>query len=92
MDAEEVAQVYITRPQSGVKRPAYELKGFQRIALKAGESKEITISIPLEQLCHWDEKKHDWAFEEGPAIVRVGSSSENLPLDTEINLNNVCKP
>ena len=92
MNAEEVAQVYITRPQSAIERPAHELKGFQRVALKAGESKEITISIPLEQLCHWDEKKHDWTFEEGPAIIRVGSSSENLPLNTEINLINVYKP
>ena len=92
MNAEEVAQVYITRPQSAIERPAHELKGFQRVALKAGESKEITISIPLEQLCHWDEKKHGWTFEEGPAIIRVGSSSENLPLNTEINLINVYKP
>ena len=36
MNAEEVAQVYITRPQSAIERPAHELKGFQRVALKAG--------------------------------------------------------
>ncbi|MCD8310282.1 MAG: glycoside hydrolase family 3 C-terminal domain-containing protein [Prevotellaceae bacterium] len=86
MDAEEVAQVYVTRPESAIERPALELKGFQRVALKAGESKQVTISIPKAKLCHWDEQLHAWTLEEGPALFRVGASSVNLPSEVEINL------
>ncbi len=86
MDAEEVAQVYVTRPESAIERPALELKGFQRVALKAGESKQVTISIPKAKLCHWDEQLHAWALEEGPALFRVGASSVNLPSEAELNL------
>lgn len=88
MIAEEVAQVYIARPQSAIVRPNHELKGFKRVELKTGESRKITIPIPLERLCHWDEKNREWAFEEGPAIICVGGSSKDLPLSTEIKLTN----
>ncbi len=84
MDAEEVAQVYVTRSESAIERPALELKGFQRVALKAGESKQVNISIPYDRLRHWDERLHDWALEEGPALIRVGASSINLPLEDEV--------
>lgn len=84
MDAEEVAQVYVARPQSAVERPAIELKGFERIALKKGESRKVTLSIPVEKLRHWDEARNAWTVEEGPAVVYVGSASDNLPLQQEI--------
>ena len=86
MDAEEVAQVYIARPQSAIERPAIELKGFKRIALKKGESQTVSLSIPLEKLRHWDEAQNGWALEEGPAVVYVGCSSDNLPLKQNINV------
>ena len=86
MDAEEVAQVYIARPQSAIERPAIELKGFKRIALKKGESQTVTLSIPMDKLRHWDEAKGGWALEAGPAVVYAGCSSDNLPLKAEITL------
>ena len=86
MDAEEVAQVYIARPQSAIERPAIELKGFKRIALKKGESQTVTLSIPMEKLRHWDEAQGGWALEAGPAVVYAGNSSDNLPLKQEITL------
>ncbi len=86
MDAEEVAQVYIARPQSAIERPAIELKGFKRIALKKGESQTVTLSIPMEKLRHWDEAQGGWSLEAGPAVVYAGNSSDNLPLKQEITL------
>lgn len=86
MDAEEVAQVYVSRPNSMIERPEYELKGFQRLALKAGEKRKVTLSIPLERLRHWDVDRAGWALEEGVAIVRVGGSSGKLIMDAEINI------
>lgn len=87
MDAEEVAQVYIARPQSAIERPAIELKGFKRIALKKGESQTVTLSIPMDKLRHWDEAQGGWALETGPAVVYAGCSSDNLPLKAEITLS-----
>lgn len=86
MTADEVAQVYVGRPDSKVERPKYELKGFERVTLKAGETKTISINIPVEQLRHWNEFQHAWNIEKGKAVIHIGSSSVDLPLQTEIEL------
>lgn len=87
MEADEVAQVYVARPDSKVERPKYELKGFKRVAVKSGETTEVTISIPVEQLRHWNEFQHAWNVEKGKAVIYVGGSSDNLPLQTTINID-----
>ena len=78
-DAEEVAQVYVSR---SIK----ELKGFRRVALKAGERKVVTIPIRRTDLCHWDEATQTWTLEPGYITVLVGGSSDNLQL-TSITSN-----
>ena len=83
VDAEEVAQVYVSRPESAIERPIKELKGFRRVALKAGERKEVTIPIRLSDLCHWDEAAQTWMFEPGKVSVGVGGTSASLPLRGE---------
>lgn len=84
--AEEVAQVYVSRSSSQLEYPVKELKGFQRVALKAGERKTVTIPIRRADLCYWDEASQSWAMEPGTINVLVGGSSDNLPLtqSTEI--------
>ncbi|MBP5799958.1 MAG: glycoside hydrolase family 3 C-terminal domain-containing protein [Prevotella sp.] len=87
VDAEEVAQVYVSRPSSHIERPLKELKGFQRVALKAGERKTVTIPVRRADLCHWDESVQTWMLEPGHIAILVGGSSDNLPLKTETTLN-----
>ena len=87
VDAEEVAQVYVSRPSSHIERPTKELKGFQRVALKAGEGKTITIPVRRADLCHWDESAQTWMLEPGNIVILVGGSSDHLPLTTETTLN-----
>ena len=53
-DADEVSQVYVSRPESHITRPVKELKGFRRISLKAGEQQNIIIPIRRTDMCHWD--------------------------------------
>lgn len=89
MDAEEVAQVYVGRNNSAIERPKYELKGFRRVDVEAGESKRVTIVVPAEALCHWDEASHAWALERGEATIYVGTSSVNLPLTAQVSLDNL---
>ena len=75
-DAEEVAQVYVSR---SIK----ELKGFQRVALKAGERKVVTIPIRRSDLRHWDEATQTWMLEPGNITFLVGGSFDNLPLTSK---------
>ena len=85
-EAEEVAQVYVSRPQSHIKHPVKELKGFQRVALKAGERKAVTIPVRRSDLCHWDAQAQGWMLEPGSLIIQIGGSSDNLPLHLETKL------
>ena len=85
-DAEEVAQVYISRPSSHLDRPVKELKGFQRVLLKGGEKKKVTIPVRRADLCHWDEPAQTWMLEPGQVIVLVGGSSDSLPLKAETDI------
>lgn len=85
-DAEEVAQVYVSRPLSHLDRPEKELKGFQRVALKVGEQKVVTIKLRRSDLCHWDEAAQTWMLEPGNMVIRVGGSSNNLPLSATTTL------
>ena len=79
-DAEEVAQVYVSR---AIK----ELKGFCRVALKAGENKVVTIPIRRTDLCHWDEATQTWILEPDDITFLVGGSSDNLPLMSKTKIN-----
>lgn len=84
--AEEVAQVYVSRPDSKVERPAIELKGFKRVELQAGQQQKVTIAIPREQFRHWDETTHAWVIEPGKVVLHVGCSSVVLPLQAEVEI------
>lgn len=86
MTADEVAQVYVGRPDSKVERPKYELKGFKRVTLKGSETKTVTITIPVEQLRHWNEFQHAWNIEKGKATIYIGTSSVDLPLQAEVEI------
>ncbi|MBP5386708.1 MAG: glycoside hydrolase family 3 C-terminal domain-containing protein [Prevotella sp.] len=83
IDAEEVAQVYVSRPLSHIERPVKELKGFQRVALKAGERKQVTIPVRRADLCHWDEAAQAWMYEPGLLRFLVGGTIDNLKLKIE---------
>ena len=80
IDAEEVVQVYVSRPNSTISHPVKELKGFQRVALKGGERQRVIVPLRRDDLCYWDEATQDWKFESGTLTVLVGGSSDNLPL------------
>ena len=84
--AEEVAQVYVARPESHIERPVKELKGFKRITLKVGESKTVNIPVRRSDLCHWDEAAQTWMLEPGSLNILVGGSSGNLPLKAAIQI------
>ena len=86
IDAEEVAQVYVSRVKSVISHPVKELKGFHRVALKGGERQRVTIPLRRADLCDWDEASQSWKLEPGKIRIQVSGSSTNLHLKREVNL------
>lgn len=81
----EVVQLYVKDLLASVSRPVIELKGFQKIYLKPGESKQISIKIPVKELQFLDEKMN-WIVEKGTYRIFVGNSSKNLPLKLNVEV------
>ena len=86
MAADEVVQLYVRRIDSAVEWPAKELKAFSRVSLAAGESKKVTLSVPLKDLRYWDEASAAWALEHGKLELLVGSASNDLRLSAEVSI------
>ena len=78
VDGAEVVQLYIADPESSIDRPAKELKGFEKVWLKAGQKKTVTFEIDAEDLSYFDADKHAWVAEPGEFQALLGSSSEDL--------------
>ena len=78
VDGAEVVQLYIADPEASVDRPAKELKGFEKVFLKAGQKKTVTFEIDAEDLSYFDAEKHEWVAESGEFQALLGSSSEDL--------------
>ena len=82
----EVVQLYIHDIKSSVDRPYKELKGFAKVNLKPGESRDVEISIDKRALSFYDEQSRDWKAEPGKFEALVGNASDNLPLKTTFEL------
>lgn len=78
MEADEVAQLYVKRLDSKVERAEKELEAFERVALKAGETKNVTLEFPLSELAHWDNETNGWVLEPGKIEILVGSASNDI--------------
>ena len=74
------------RINSKVEWPFKELKAFQRVSLKAGEAKTITLTIPVDQLRYWDEKAYDWKLENGEIELMLGTSSSDIRMSVKVKI------
>ena len=83
----ETVQVYVAPPKAKVARPVHELKGFAKVALEPGESKNVTIALDDRAFAYWSERFDDWHVEGGTYAVEVGVSSRDIisRLDVEID-------
>ena len=84
MPAEEVAQLYISHKDAKVEYPAKELKAFKRVALGAGESRNVTLEFPVSELCWWSDT--GWQLEKGTIEMMLGSASDDLRLSTSVEI------
>ena len=86
-DGREVVQVYTSLAQSSVQRPVRELKAFESVALKAGESREVTLTVRRSDLAYWHVAAQRWIVEGGDYTVDVAASSRDLRLQATVALN-----
>ena len=86
-EAEEVVQLYVRYPDSKIFRAEKELKAFSHVVLKPGETRRVTLDVPVENLRYWDEEKYGWELEEGNVEILVGASAGDIRLKTQAGVN-----
>lgn len=74
----EVVQLYVADPEASVARPAKELKGFEKVYLKPGESRRVQFTLGLQDLSFFDAATHAWVAEPGEYQVLLGASSDDI--------------
>ena len=74
----EVAQLYVSDPVCSVMRPVKELKGFKKVFLKPGESRRITLDIPVSSLAFYSEAQSQFVVEPGEFILQLGASVSDI--------------
>jgi len=86
---DEVVQMYVQHLGSTVERPQLELKGFERVHLDAGETKELHLELKARDLAFWDTTGHVWRVEKEPIRVLAGGSSDKLPVQATLQINTI---
>ena len=85
-DGAEVTQLYIGMKNAKVYRPEKELKGFQKIYLKAGESRKVRIKFDEKTFRYWNVKTGKWEVEGGTYRIMVGANCMDIRLETEMRV------
>lgn len=88
VDGAEVVQLYVVPPiHDKVERPVKQLKGFDKVSLKAGETKTVTIDIAAEDLYFYDEETGATVYDHGEYTLQVGASSEDIKFSKTFTLS-----
>lgn len=86
MAGEEVAEVYVSYPGSAIDRPVVDLRAFARVALDPGQTRSVTLEVPVRDLAWYDVALPGWAVEHIAYGVHVGRSSRDLPLSASFSV------
>ena len=84
MKAAEVAQVYVGEVNPSVPRPAMELKGYSKVTLDKGESKNVNVHLGKEAFSFYDVDLHDFRANTGRFNILIGASCEDIRLSAEV--------
>ncbi|MBV7538651.1 glycoside hydrolase family 3 C-terminal domain-containing protein [Duganella sp. sic0402] len=85
MEGTEIVQLYLRDMVSSVVRPLKELKGFQKVRLKPGETRRVSFSIDRDTLSYFNSKLA-WGAEAGEFKLMVGSASDDIRLESMLKL------
>ena len=82
----EVVELYVHDVKSKLKRPYKELKNFEKVFLKPGETKSVEMNLEKDAFEYYNPTLHKWVLEPGVFDILVGASSENIKLKGSIRL------
>lgn len=82
MDGGEVVQLYVSARKHTDKDPIKQLKAFQRISLRKGETKKVELTVPYTELQVWDEKQNRFILPDKEMTLEIGASSSDIRLRT----------
>ncbi|MGT2756167.1 glycoside hydrolase family 3 C-terminal domain-containing protein [Streptococcus ovuberis] len=82
----EVVQLYVNRQVDSSLRPVRELKGFEKIALAPGESKEVTFTLTKRSFAEYNTLLHDWYVPSGDYVIEIGKDSRTIVLSQNISV------
>ena len=87
MAGKEIVQLYVADPQSSLQRPLKELKGFTKVTLEPGESKQVHFSLAARDFSFYDPRQSRWIAESGEFEIGIGASSADIRLNQTIRLS-----
>jgi beta-glucosidase len=83
----DVVQVYVRDVHASVARPVRELKGFTKVTLDPGQSRQVTLTLDQRAFSFWSQLLTRWVVEAGEFAIEVGHHSRNLPLTHTVTID-----
>ena len=87
IDGKETVQLYVADRESSVIRPVKELRGFEKVSLKAGESKRVVFMLDSRAFAYYEPEIKDWFVEYGAYDIMIGASSRDIRLKDTVYVN-----
>ena len=87
VEGKEIVQLYVSDRESSVIRPVKELKGFEKVSLRPGESKKVVFTLDSRAFAYYDTSIHDWFVEYGAFDIMIGASSRDIRLTDTVYVN-----
>ncbi len=84
--ASEVVQLYVGEKTPSPENPVKELKGFEKVELKPGQTKTVRIKLHLKDLAHYDGEAGKWVQMHGSMVFYIGSSSADIRCRKELKI------
>jgi beta-glucosidase len=72
----EVIQIYVSDPVSALRRPKRELKGFKKVFLQVGQTKNVELDLDKMAFSYWDDREHSWVVEKGEFVIIAARSAD----------------
>ena len=82
-----VIQLYVSDVESTPLRPVRELKGFEKVELNPGQTKQITFTLDKRSFAYWNQEIQDWHVESGTFRIEIGQSSRDIRLTESVVVN-----
>ncbi|NDP28541.1 MAG: glycosyl hydrolase [Flavobacterium sp.] len=86
VDGKEVVQLYASKSNSKITRANQELKGFEKVLVKAGQSATITLKVPVQELAYYNVDTKKWTVEQGDYSLKLGSSSRDIKKEVVVTI------